>query len=171
MATRAFAGVVEPNCRVFEFHNLFIASSSTFPPSGQATPTLPSVALAERLPIMDRWIERPYLFAFPAIGAIAAIALGASIRRHNDRWPFYMVALIFVTAFGTLALSFWPYMIPFVVTVDEAAAPHSSLAFMFWGGLVVFPLMLLYTIVSYSVFKGKSGATIPAKQNRHFREE
>ena len=128
-------------------------------------------ALAERLPIMDRWIERPYLFAFPAIGAIAAIALGASIRRHNDRWPFYMVALIFVTAFGTLALSFWPYMIPFVITVNDAAAPHSSLAFMSWGGFVVFPLMLLYTIVSYSVFKGKSGATIPAKQNRHFREE
>lgn len=24
-------------------------------------------------------------------------------------------------------------MIPFVITIDEAAAPHSSLAFMFWG--------------------------------------
>jgi cytochrome bd ubiquinol oxidase subunit II len=24
-------------------------------------------------------------------------------------------------------------MIPFVITVDEAAAPQSSLAFMFWG--------------------------------------
>jgi cytochrome bd ubiquinol oxidase subunit II len=40
---------------------------------------------------------------------------------------------IFVSAFGTLALSFWPYMIPFVITIDEAASPHSSLAFMFWG--------------------------------------
>ena len=34
-------------------------------------------------------------------------------------------------------------IIPFVITVDEAAAPASSLAFMFWGGVVVFPLMLL----------------------------
>ena len=125
-------------------------------------------ALAQRLPIMDRWIERPYLFVFPAIGAAAAIALVASIRRHNDRWPFYMVALIFVTAFGTLALSFWPYMIPFVITVDDAAAPHSSLAFMSWGGFVVFPLMLLYTVVSYSVFKGKSGATMPANRIANF---
>ena len=51
-------------------------------------------------------------------------------------------------------------MIPFVITIDEAAAPQSSLAFMFWGcGLIVFPLMLLYTVVSYTVFRGKVGGT------------
>jgi cytochrome bd ubiquinol oxidase subunit II len=117
-------------------------------------------ALAENLPILHRWIDRPYLFVFPAIGAVAAIVLALSILRHNDHWPFYMVALIFVSAFGTLALSFWPYMIPFVIIIDEAAAPRSSLAFMFWGcGLIVFPLMLLYTIISYSVFRGKVRAT------------
>ena len=68
----------------------------------------------------------------------------------------YAVALIFASAFGTLALSFWPYMIPFVISINEAAAPHSSLAFMFWGcGVIVFPLMLLYTVISYTVFRGK----------------
>ena len=117
-------------------------------------------ALAENLPILHRWIDRPYLFVFPAIGAIAAIVLALSIVNHNDYWPFHMVALIFISAFGTLALSFWPYMIPFAITIDEAAAPHASLAFMFWGeGLFVFPLMLLYTVISYSVFRGKVGTT------------
>jgi cytochrome d ubiquinol oxidase subunit II len=87
-------------------------------------------ALAENLPVMSRWLERPYLLVFPAIGIIAAL--------------------------GTLAISFWPYMIPFSITVEEAAAPHSSLAFMFWGaGVFVFPLMLLYTVISYTVFRGK----------------
>jgi cytochrome d ubiquinol oxidase subunit II len=67
-----------------------------------------------------------------------------------------MGALIFAAAFGTLAISFWPYMIPFSITIAEGAAPHSSLAFMFWGeGLFVFPLMLLYTVISYIVFRGK----------------
>jgi cytochrome bd ubiquinol oxidase subunit II len=113
-------------------------------------------ALAEHLPILQRWIDRPYLFVFPAIGAVAATVLALSILRHDDHWPFYMVALIFVSAFGTLALSFWPYMIPFVITIDEAASPRSSLVFMFWGcGVVVFPLMLIYTVISYSVFRGK----------------
>jgi cytochrome d ubiquinol oxidase subunit I len=116
-------------------------------------------ALAENLPLMNRWLERPYLFVFPAISAAAAVVLAVSVRRRRDGWPFYMVAmvaLIFLSAFGTLAISFWPYMIPFVVTVDEAAATHSSLAFMFWGeDLFIFPLMLVYTAVSYSVFRGK----------------
>src|SRR6478736_1433165 len=102
-------------------------------------------ALVENLPILDRWIDRPYLFVFPAIGAISAAVLAFSILNHNDYLPFHMVAL-----------SFWPYMIPSVITVEQAAAPQSSLVFMFWGcGLIVFPLMLVYTVVSYSVFRGK----------------
>jgi cytochrome d ubiquinol oxidase subunit II len=113
-------------------------------------------ALAADLRVMARWVERPYLFVFPAIGAIATIALARHVLRREDGAPFYMVALIFAAAFGTLAISFWPYMIPFSITIEEAAAPHSSLAFMFWGaGLFVFPLMLIYTAISYSVFRGK----------------
>jgi cytochrome d ubiquinol oxidase subunit II len=117
-------------------------------------------ALAENLPLMHRWIERPYLFGFPAIGAAASIVLAASIRGRWDRWPFCMVVLVFLSAFGTLAISFWPFMIPYVITIDEAAAPHSSLAFMFWGaGLFIFPLMLIYTAISYRIFRGKVGFT------------
>jgi cytochrome d ubiquinol oxidase subunit II len=113
-------------------------------------------ALTEHLQLMGRWIERPYLFAFPVVGAVAAVVLAASVRSRRDGWPFAMVALVFMSAFGTLAISFWPYMIPFAVTIDDAAAPHASLAFMFWGeGIFIFPLMLIYTAVSYSVFRGK----------------
>jgi cytochrome bd ubiquinol oxidase subunit II len=117
-------------------------------------------ALAENLQLMHRWLERPYLFIFPAIAAAAAVGLIAGIRRRRDDRPFTMVILIFMSAFGTLAISFWPYMIPFVLTIDEAAAPHASLSFMFWGaGLFVFPLMLIYTVISYRVFRGKVGTT------------
>jgi cytochrome d ubiquinol oxidase subunit II len=82
-----------------------------------------------------------------------------SVRRRREQAPFYMVTATFAAAFGTFALSFWPYMIPFSITVEAAAAPHSSLAFMFWGeGLFVLPLMLVYTAISYGVFRGKVGA-------------
>jgi cytochrome d ubiquinol oxidase subunit II len=113
-------------------------------------------AMADNFRVMTRWLDRPSLFVFPLAGMLAAIALAASIQRRQDALPFLMVAIIFAAAFGTLAISFWPYMIPFSITVEQAAAPHSSLAFMFWGaGLFVFPLMLLYTAISLTVFRGK----------------
>jgi cytochrome bd ubiquinol oxidase subunit II len=50
-------------------------------------------------------------------------------------------------------------MIAFVLTIEEAAAPNSSLAFTFWReGLFVFPLMLFYTAISFSIFRGKVGS-------------
>jgi cytochrome d ubiquinol oxidase subunit II len=119
-------------------------------------------ALANNLQVMHRWIERPLLFIFPAIGALAATAMAAGVHQRQDQVPFTMAALIFVASFGTLAISFWPYMIPFSMTVEQGAAPGSSLAFMFWGeGLFVFPLMLVYTAISLSVFSGKADGGSP----------
>ncbi len=113
-------------------------------------------ALAVDLPVISRWLDRPYLFTFPVIGVLAAIVLAVSVRNRRDGPPFAMVTLIFLAAFCTLAISFWPYMIPFSVTIEQAAAPHSSLAFMFWfAGIIVFPLMLIYTAINLTVFRGK----------------
>ena len=115
-----------------------------------------ATALHEHLAVMNRWLERPYLLIFPLIAAICAIILGVSVRRRRDGPPILMAMLAFSAAFGTLAISFWPYMIPFSITIADAAAPHASLAFMFWGaGLFVFPLMLIYTAVGLRVFRGK----------------
>ena len=113
-------------------------------------------ALARDLPVMVRWFERPYLFVFPLMGMVAGIMLASGVRHRRDGTPFTMVSLIFAAAFCTLAISFWPYMVPFSISIADAAAPHSSLAFMFWGeGLFVFPLMLLYNAINYRVFRGK----------------
>jgi len=113
-------------------------------------------ALVEQLRIMERWLERPYLAFFPAIGAIAATVLIRATRRRSDLHPIIAMAVIFTAAFGTLAASFWPYMIPFAVTIQDAASPPESLNFMFWGaGLIVVPLILSYTVVVYRVFRGK----------------
>jgi bd-type cytochrome oxidase subunit II len=60
-------------------------------------------AVSEHLQVMGRWLDRSYLLVFPAI---AAVALADSVRRRRDETPFYMLALIFASAFGTLAVSF-----------------------------------------------------------------
>ena len=49
MSRREEDGVVDESCRVHGVQNLYVASSSVFPTSGQANPTLTIIALALRL--------------------------------------------------------------------------------------------------------------------------
>lgn len=49
MADSPHHGVVDKNCKVHSIHNLYIASSSVFPTSGYANPTLTIIAIALRL--------------------------------------------------------------------------------------------------------------------------
>jgi cytochrome d ubiquinol oxidase subunit II len=105
--------------------------------------------------IMARWFERPYLLLFPALGVWAAHRLYRSLVRHDDFQPFRMVSLVFIAAFATLAISFWPYMIPFSLSVQDALAPESSLNFMFWPSVIVLPLICVYNATVYWLFRGK----------------
>jgi cytochrome d ubiquinol oxidase subunit II len=113
-------------------------------------------ALGMHLRVMYRWIERPWLAVFPCLALAAVMVMWVGVRRRRDAWPFAAAALVFAVAFAMFAASFLPYMVPFSVTIAEAAAPHSSLAFIFWGaGAFILPLILLYTSVVYGVFRGK----------------
>jgi cytochrome d ubiquinol oxidase subunit II len=44
-----------------------------------------------------------------------------------------LTAVFFVAALLSLAAIFWPYLIPYAMTVGNAAAPKRSLSFLFWG--------------------------------------
>jgi cytochrome d ubiquinol oxidase subunit II len=116
-------------------------------------------ALMIELPVLHRWIERPILILCTLVGLAAFGVLIISVRRRNDRYLFPAGAVIFLTAFTTLAASFLPYILPFTLTIQQAAAPQSSLEFLFWGaGVFVLPLTLAYTVAVYFVFRGKMGA-------------
>lgn len=49
MATHTGAGVVDGNCALFDFCNLYVAGAAAFPTSSHANPTLTIVALAVRM--------------------------------------------------------------------------------------------------------------------------
>ena len=84
---------------------------------------------------------------------MAGVLIG--VRERRDTLPFAMTVLLFIAAFLTLAVLFWPYMIPYQVTVADAAAPDASLGFLFWGAIIVLPVIAIYTIGVYWVFRGK----------------
>jgi len=60
-----------------------------------------------------------------------------------------LTRLFFLAAFLSLGLMFWPYMIPYSVTVASAAAPDASLRFLLYGAVVVLLVIAAYTIGVY----------------------
>jgi cytochrome bd ubiquinol oxidase subunit II len=113
-------------------------------------------ALVTRLRVLDRWLEYPWLLVFPAIGAIATFGLLHGVHSRRDWLPFTMAVVMCLAAYLTLVGSFWPYMIPYAVTIEQAASPPQSLKFLFYGaGIIVFPIVLIYTCAVYWIFRGK----------------
>ena len=114
-------------------------------------------ALVKQLHVFDRWSTHPVLLLLPLAAGLAIGGLVLGVRQR-DGLPFAMAVVAVAFSFLTLAASFWPYMIPYTVTVEDAAAPPQSLEFFFWGGgLVVFPIVLIYTAAVFWIFRGKVG--------------
>jgi cytochrome d ubiquinol oxidase subunit II len=85
-----------------------------------------------------------------AVGAWVWMTLGRS-----DTKPFAGAAAIFVLAFIGLAYSLFPYVVMDQLTIWDAAADDSALAFLGAGVLFVLPFILAWQIYSYRVFRGK----------------
>jgi cytochrome d ubiquinol oxidase subunit II len=96
---------------------------------------------------------RPWGLMFAATGMFVLILVG--FRSKRDGFPFAMTVLFFLSAFLALGAMFWPYIIPYRITVGNAAAPDSSLSFLFYGAVVTLPLITVYTIRVYWIFRGK----------------
>lgn len=100
--------------------------------------------------------DRPWAIIFPILAAAALLGVVIAARTRRDGLPFLMAALFIVAAFLTLPSILWPYLIPYRLTVADAASPDSSLSFFFWGaGLVALPTVTAYTILVYWMFRGK----------------
>jgi cytochrome d ubiquinol oxidase subunit II len=133
-------------------------------PLGVAT-LLSLAAVSAATPFLDhdywrRWFAMPgVLFAAPVplLVALCALVFFRSLGRGAERLPFLMALGLFLLGFAGLGISIYPYIVPQAVTIEEAAAPAASLAFMLVGALVIIPLILAYTAWSYWVFRGKVG--------------
>jgi cytochrome d ubiquinol oxidase subunit II len=99
--------------------------------------------------------SRPWGLVFPIVGILALLGIIIAARRQGDGVPLALTTVFFVAAFLSLGVMFWPYMIPYSITVANAAAPDPSLAFLFYGGIVVIPVIAAYTVGVYWVFRGK----------------
>ena len=115
--------------------------------------------------IYSKWFSVPEIFWLAPIPLATAglIAFLYFILRklpfENDRYcwvPLITTTGIFIMSFIGLAYSFYPYIIPNQMTIVEAASALSSLMIMLIGALIVFPILIGYTILAYVIFHGKA---------------
>lgn len=115
--------------------------------------------------IADRWFGFPeIILALPMPIMVGVLVLAVdqyfkNVPTINDvgSWfPFVGVSTIFLLSFIGLAYSFFPYVIPGVMTAAESASADASLRFILVGVIIVLPIILLYTVYLHKVFWGKS---------------
>ena len=96
-------------------------------------------AVFERRAIGADLSDRLWGLVFPGLGLLAMAGVLIGARERRDAMPFVMTVIFFIAAFLTLAVLFWPYMIPYSITVGSAAAPEASLSFLFFGARACCP--------------------------------
>jgi len=117
--------------------------------------------------ILDKWFAWPrtsWLLPLPllTVSALAGIAVSTARlragRSHREWIPFVLAVWVFVFAFAGLAYSLFPFLVIDRMTIWDAAAADKSLRFVLVGTVIVLPLILAYTVLSYRVFWGKARA-------------
>ena len=107
---------------------------------------------------LNRWFGWPsgaWSAVVPILMALAIWQLWTGLRHDHHQRPFLATVAIFVLSYAGLGVSFYPNLVPPSLSIAEAAAPDSSLAFLLVGAVVLIPMILAYTAYSYWVFRGK----------------
>jgi len=109
---------------------------------------------------MTNWFSPPriyFIWTFPMLGLVAFYGLIKSLRARREILPFVSSVIFFFAGYLGLIASIYPYAVPPSITFQEAAAQQETLRFTLWGVIIVLPLVLGYTVYSYTVFSGKVG--------------
>jgi cytochrome bd ubiquinol oxidase subunit II len=88
-----------------------------------------------------------------AIALCALLWRGADKRRHLQ--PYLFAVGLFAIGYAGLAVSLWPFIVPFAMTPAQAAAADNALALLLWGALPMLPIILGYTAYVYWLFRAK----------------
>ncbi|MGJ8621173.1 MAG: cytochrome d ubiquinol oxidase subunit II [Yoonia sp.] len=106
----------------------------------------------------QRWFSLPgslwtMLVPLVMLGLVWSFFRGLNDQR--DLQPFLSALGFFTVSFVGIGISFYPMMVPPSLSIWDAAAPDSSLAFALVGAVVLIPVILGYTAYAYWVFRGK----------------
>ncbi|NBV07145.1 MAG: cytochrome d ubiquinol oxidase subunit II [Proteobacteria bacterium] len=109
--------------------------------------------------ILFRWFSLPnifYLSPIPLLTLLTFFFLIKALLNKKEVQPFVLTILLFTLCYFGIAVTLFPYVLPYEVPFSKVAAAPESLSFLFVGLVVTLPVILVYTIYSYYIFRGKS---------------
>jgi cytochrome d ubiquinol oxidase subunit II len=110
--------------------------------------------------IAQRWFAWPdiaFLSPVPIATALIALWEWYALSHRHELSPFLAAIGLFLLSFVGIAISLWPFIVPYHYTLWQAASSASTQAFLLIGTLFLLPVILMYTAWSYWVFRGKVG--------------
>ena len=116
------------------------------------------------MPVMNAriralWFGLPnflLLLPIPTASLVLIIMIWRGLHSGKEYRPFLMSIGVFLTAYLGLAISLWPWLVPFEITFRQAAAAPTSQSLLLIGTVILLPLVLAYTGYCYYVFRGKA---------------
>jgi cytochrome d ubiquinol oxidase subunit II len=114
-------------------------------------------------PIAQRWFSWPnlaYLAPVPIVTAVIALLTWRGLRGTAENLPFIGAMGLFAMCYLGLAISLFPYIVPYAVTLWQGASSPSTQLFLLIGTLFLLPIIFTYTGWSYYVFRGKVRAEL-----------
>jgi len=108
--------------------------------------------------IAERWFATPnifYLWPVPIVTVLTAWAAWRWLETGREVLPFLASIGLFLLGYLGLVVSSFPYLVPPSLTIWDVAAHPSSQLFMLVGTLILLPIILGYTALSYWLFRGK----------------
>ena len=108
--------------------------------------------------IAERWFSWPniaLLSPVPLTTGALAIALWRALSLRREVQPFVFAMSLFMLAYGGLAVSLWPMIVPPSISIWQAASSPDTQLFLLIGVALLMPMTLAYTAFSYYVFRGK----------------
>lgn len=108
--------------------------------------------------IAARWFSWPNLAYFAPVPLVTLLLAWLLVRGAQKRevLPFVCSIGLFFVSFSGLVISLWPYIAPPSMTLWQAAAAPMSHEFLMIGTAFVLPILLVYVVWSYWVFRGKA---------------
>jgi cytochrome d ubiquinol oxidase subunit II len=104
------------------------------------------------------WFSSPNIFMLlpvPLLTVAMFVTIWRDLRKQREYRPFLLSVGLFLMGYIGLGISLWPYVVPFEITIWQAAAAPESQSLMLVGTILMLPLVLAYTGYCYYLFRGK----------------